>query len=85
MRKNFTCLNCFSEFDDWAEVVESHGFDTPPYETQQVCPQCHDNNIVTAVYCDLCLQPIHGKYIVTVDGDTICDNCFVKRDVEDLI
>jgi len=34
MRKNFTCLNCFSEFDDWAEVVESHGFDTPPYETQ---------------------------------------------------
>ena len=85
MKKNFICLSCFAEFDEWAEVVERHCLDTPPYEKLQVCPQCYGENISTAIYCDLCSCAIHGEYIVTVDGDVFCDDCYVKRNVEDLI
>lgn len=41
----YRCLVCGCEFteDEFDFVIETHGLDTPPYESIAVCPQCGDS------------------------------------------
>lgn len=82
MKKPFICLDCLTTFDNLLEITENHGLDTLPFETMYVCPYCHSSMISDALYCDLCGYPIHDEYIVTVDGDRICDNCQITKTIE---
>ena len=83
MRNKFICLSCEHEFDEPAVHEESHGLDTLPFETIYVCPNCGSSWCAPAVYCDLCEHVILDKYIQTVDGVNICDECYVGKWVDD--
>lgn len=36
----YICLECGTEFDKPKRFTETHGLDTPPYETYTGCPVC---------------------------------------------
>lgn len=77
------CVECGALFEQAKIVLERHGLDTPPYEELCVCPHCEETNIHQAHCCDVCGEWITGGYVVTVDGNRICDDCYTKHDVED--
>ena len=41
---SYKCNSCGATFDQPKEVVETHGFDRPPYERWLVCPYCEDSD-----------------------------------------
>ena len=54
----YICLDCNKLFDSPKKyVVETHGLDTPPYETWTGCPSC-GGSYVSATKCDEC-----GDYV----------------------
>ena len=74
------CCQCGAVFDEPQRIYETHGLDTPPYETLYVCPSCKDTEICKAVQCESC-----GKYLVsdgihTKDGLYYCDQCYTHYD-----
>ncbi len=77
------CVECEAVFETPKRVVERHGLDTPPYEEFDACPHCGGTNLHTAKQCDVCGAWLTGSYIVTLDGQRICDDCCLRRDVED--
>lgn len=76
------CSECGILFEQAKIIYEHHGLDDPPFEVLYVCPCCEGTNIHLARRCDLCGEWITGSYIVTTDGNHICDDCFTKCDVE---
>ena len=79
----YLCLDCGGIFETPGEYIESHGLDSPPYETLLCCPYC-DGDYVETVRCAQCDEWIEGKYVELDDGTMICDNCFILKDVDDL-
>ena len=55
--KMYICLDCNKLFDSPKRYVETHGLDTPPYETWTGCPSC-GGSYVSATECDEC-----GDYV----------------------
>ena len=83
MRYKFTCLECEHEFDVPKLIEERHGMDTAPFETINVCPNCLSEYYVPSTYCDLCGRAILDEYIITLDDENICENCYIKRNIHD--
>lgn len=77
------CVECGAVFEQAKRVVEKHGLDSPPYEEMMVCPSCGGRSIHPARQCDVCGEWLTGGYILTLDGTRICDDCYMRRDVED--
>ena len=80
----FLCLECGKLFEEPEKYEDSHGLDYPPYETWYGCPSCAGGYVET-FQCDVCGDYITGKYIKTADDDIICEECYVVKDVEDLM
>ena len=79
----FTCMYCYCTFEEPSEFTETHGLDSPPYETWCGCPAC-SGAYVEAVRCDECGEWITGEYIKLKNGGTvICEDCYDVRDVFD--
>lgn len=76
------CLECDALFDAASTYMETHGLDTPPFETKIGCPVC-GGNFVEALQCDMCGQWITGEYIKIGYDTVVCDNCYSVRHVED--
>ncbi len=79
----YICLECGKIFNTPKKCIETHGLDTPPYETWHGCPYC-EGNYTETYECDVCGQWITGEYVVLDDGTTACYNCYVIRDIADL-
>lgn len=51
----YFCYDCLREFESPKEIEEKHGFSSPPYEKQYVCPYCYSyyftNKINTHCRC----------------------------------
>ena len=75
------CLDCGCLFDEPVEYVETHGFDTPPYEHFSGCPECY-GAYVNAHECDCCHKWIVGDY-VKIKNKRYCDNCFCNMEIGD--
>jgi hypothetical protein len=69
----FKCLECGHIFEDGEQVVwrETHGLDTPPYESFSGCPLCKGAYEETR-RCKIC----GGEFLEEeLNGDLICDEC----------
>lgn len=79
----FLCLECGGLFEDPKKYQETHGLDSPPYETWFGCPYCGGEYVET-IQCDECGNWITGKYVEIDGGTVICDDCYLIKDIEDL-
>lgn len=72
----YKCLECGAIFEEGSEAVwqETHGLDTPPYETLSGCPICK-GAYEEAPECKLC-----GNY-KNVDNESYCEEC--KNDIKE--
>lgn len=84
MKHNYVCLECETEVDELEKYEERHGVDTLPFEECHVCPSCGSMYVLPAVYCDLCQRAILDEYIITINDQNICENCYTKRHIDDL-
>ena len=73
----YICNECGARFEDLKEVVETHGLDTPPYETWYVCPHCGENDVSQAVECSRCGEWV-SEHDVRLDDNLqkYCDICY---------
>ena len=78
----YICLDCNRTFKVPKHYVETHNFDTPPYEEYNGCPFC-GGAYAEAYECDECGQYITGSYIKTKSGARICENCYEIYDIGD--
>lgn len=73
----YVCLNCEKTFDEPETYTEMHGFTEGPGEKIAICPWCGHDEIIEAIYCDICGDPILDDYIKTAQGDLICADCYI--------
>lgn len=78
----FVCIDCGKIFSNPRNYVESHGLDTPPYESWKGCPSC-GGAYTEAFECDECGCWITGEYIKTKNGQRICENCYTTCELGD--
>ena len=76
----YVCSNCGALFETPVQYVETHGLDSPPYETLNGCPECLGSYVKT-FECDVCGEPVVGKYATLVNGMKICEECFRINDI----
>lgn len=76
------CLDCGGLFDEpeayYGEKLECYGASCR--EKWLGCPKCGGAYRET-FKCDVCGEYITDKYIETENGEKICDNCYVERDI----
>lgn len=77
------CVECGALFEQARTIIERHGLDSPPYEEFLDCPHCAETNIHQARRCDVCGEWILGGYVKTLDGERICDECYVSYEAGD--
>lgn len=82
MRFNYVCMECETEFDEPQVYEEGHGLDTMPFETIMTCPNCGSGYYMQPTYCDLCEKVIIDEYIVTIDDQYICNDCYSVRHID---
>ena len=78
----YLCLDCENIFDTPKDFIETHGLDSPPYETWTGCPICGGAYVKT-MPCNECGQWVIGDYIKLGDDTVICDNCYEPRNILD--
>jgi hypothetical protein len=78
----FLCLDCDHIFDEPHYYEETHGLDSPPYETLSECPYCGGDYVETYL-CAHCEEWITGEYVELYNGDRVCEECYVVRNIED--
>lgn len=74
------CFDCGKVFAAPTRYTETHGLNTPPYETHYGCPYC-GGDYAKAYECDVCGHYIDGEYIRLVSGERICENCYTKTEL----
>lgn len=77
------CTECGRTFERPQEAVEKHGLDTPPYEKISMCPYCGGVSLRNAYPCSICGGWITGSHIITLDGQRICDGCYIRYEGPD--
>jgi hypothetical protein len=80
----YLCLECEKLFEEPQKYEDSHGLDSPPYETWYGCPNCAGGYVET-MPCDVCGSYITGKYAVIDDSQFVCEECYSIKDIEDLL
>ena len=78
----YLCLDCENIFDAPKDFIETHGLDSPSYETWTGCPICGGAYVKT-MQCEECGEWVIGEYIKLSDGTVICDNCYEPRNILD--
>jgi hypothetical protein len=74
------CVECGCLFENARQYIETHGLDTPPYESYAGCPYC--GGAFTETYkCDACNEWIVGQYIKLNSGERICEECYTTYEL----
>lgn len=78
----FVCYDCEKTFDEPKIWTNTHGLDTPPYESYAGCPSC--GGAFTETYkCDDCGEWIFDDYVKTASGHRFCENCYNTMELGD--
>lgn len=78
----YLCLDCDNIFEEPKFYIETHGLDSPPYETWWGCPKCA-GAYTEAMHCDECGDWISGEYIELKNGFVICRKCYIIKSTSD--
>jgi DNA-directed RNA polymerase subunit RPC12/RpoP len=78
----YLCLDCDRTFEEPHYYEETHGLDSPPYETLSECPRC-GGNFVETYLCDCCGKWITGEYVKLSNGTVACEQCYEVNDIGD--
>ena len=76
----YLCNNCGALFETPAKYTETHGFELPPYEIWNCCPECK-GSYTNTFQCDVCNEYIVGEYITVINGMKICEECFTTNNI----
>ena len=84
MSDRYYCINCDREFDEYNEVYEPDGLDTPPYRYTPVCPYCKSGDFYEILgECACCGDIIcegDRYYELNDNCNTLyCENCITER------
>jgi hypothetical protein len=77
----FICLDCGRIFKEPRRWVETHGLD-PPWEEWSGCPSC-GGAYTEAITCDICGEYITDRYVKISDGQQICEECYIEKEIGD--
>ena len=77
------CTECGRTFERPQEAEERHGLDMPPYEKISMCPFCGGVSLRNAYPCSICGGWITDSHIITLDGQRICDGCYIRYEGPD--
>ena len=76
----FVCYDCGKMFDEPKIWTNTHGLDTPPYESYDGCPSC--GGAFTETYkCGCCNKWIVGSYIKLMSEERICEECYITYEL----
>ncbi len=78
----YICLDCDALFTVPKKYSETHGFDSPPYEEYNGCPNCGGDYAET-FQCDCCGKYISGDYVEVDYGNFYCENCYTLKNIGD--
>lgn len=78
----YFCPNCYTVFETPAQYHYG-GEDSLPPVILEECPKCSSKFFVKARQCDNCGDFILGRYVETVFGDILCEDCYIERDIND--
>lgn len=78
----YLCLDCEKLFEEPYGYIETHGLNTPPYEEWSCCPKCRGAYVKTK-RCSVCDEWIVGEFAELKNGMSVCESCFVVRDIGD--
>lgn len=84
MSDRYYCINCDREFDEYKEVYEPDGLDTPPYRYTPVCPYCKSDDFYKILgECACCGDIIcEGNRYYELDDNyntLYCESCITER------
>lgn len=82
MSLNYFCPKCNTIFETPAQYHYGGEGSLPPVILEE-CPHCGSEYFVPAKQCDNCHDFILGKYVETVYGDILCEDCYVEHDISD--
>lgn len=78
----FVCYDCGALFEEPKIWTETHGLDTPPYESYAGCPSC--GGAFTGTHkCNECGEWIVGEYVQVISGPRICESCYSVMELGD--
>lgn len=73
----YQCHECDRSFEEPDFVIETHGFELPPYEKMAVCPYC--KGYFEQMYqCKICGEWFTDEEL-TMD---VCDECIYQHDTD---
>ena len=72
----YYCTDCGSTFDEPKVIREKHGFDRPPYEYLNVCPECGSSDIDLSADCKVCGETKAVSKMFFINGAYYCSDCF---------
>ena len=78
----YVCLDCGIVFATPKHYIEKHGFNDGPYEHLTCCPICGGAYVET-IMCDICGEYITDKYAKLDNGMTVCNNCYIEKNIFD--
>lgn len=70
----YYCKECERVLDYLNTYQETHGLDTPPYETSTCCPYCGSIDIAEAALCDICEDVFDEEELKY----GVCPDCYEK-------
>lgn len=79
----FICSECGAIFEKPKIYTETHGLDSPPYETFYGCPIC-GGSFNKTFKCDGCGEWVNDCYVEILPSDEkYCENCYILKNIED--
>lgn len=84
MSDRYYCESCERTFDEYNEIYEPDGLDTPPYRCMHVCPFCNSDDFRVIIgECSYCGNSIYvgdRYYELSDDCYTLyCENCITEK------
>lgn len=79
----YVCLDCGHTFSDPEHYIDTHGLDSPPYESWNGCPYCGGAYRETYL-CDCCGNWIDTDTYVEIGDERYCENCFTICKLEEI-
>lgn len=80
----FLCKECGGLFETPKCTVEHLEHFGCPCAREEYCSPCCSADYIPAQACKICGDWICGEYIELVNGEMVCDSCYVRKDICDI-